>query len=58
MKRADVGEPDEGGDLLDRADARAHVAALVRTVVQDWGFRYLKLDFINAAARPHESVYR
>jgi len=43
---------------LSREDARARVADLVRTVVEVWGFRYLKLDFINAAARPNESVYR
>ncbi|MCU7730674.1 alpha-galactosidase [Actinoplanes sp. KI2] len=43
---------------LSREDARAQVAGLVRTVVRDWGFKYLKLDFINAAARPSESVYR
>jgi alpha-galactosidase len=43
--------------------ARAHVADLIRTVVHDWGFRYLKLDFINAAAahvpgRDGEQIYR
>jgi alpha-galactosidase len=48
---------------LARPDAREHVAALIRTVVHDWGFRYLKLDFINAAAaylpgRPREQIYR
>jgi alpha-galactosidase len=43
---------------LSREDARARVADLVRTVVEVWGFKYLKLDFINAAARPNESVYR
>jgi alpha-galactosidase len=36
---------------------------LIRTVVHEWGFRYLKLDFINAAAahlpgRDRERIYR
>jgi alpha-galactosidase len=39
-------------------EARDHVAALIDTVVRSWGFRYLKLDFINAAALTSESVYR
>jgi alpha-galactosidase len=48
---------------LARPDAREHVAALIRTVVHEWGFRYLKLDFINAAAaylpgRHREQIYR
>nr|BFE57549.1 alpha-galactosidase [Dactylosporangium thailandense] len=48
---------------LARADAREHVAGVVRTVVHEWGFKYLKLDFINAAAaylpgRDRERVYR
>ncbi|GAA3289443.1 alpha-galactosidase [Dactylosporangium vinaceum] len=43
--------------------ARDHVAALIHTVVHEWGFTYLKLDFINAAAaflpdRPREQIYR
>ena len=37
---------------LTRDDARAHLAGTIRRVVHDWGFRYLKLDFINAAAVP------
>ncbi|GAA2334015.1 glycoside hydrolase family 36 protein [Dactylosporangium salmoneum] len=46
-----------------REDARAHVAEMVRTVVHEWGFGYLKLDFINAAAaylpgRDRERIYR
>jgi alpha-galactosidase len=51
---------------LTRDDAREHVSAIIHRVVHDWGFRYLKLDFINAAlapaARPpgtdREQVYR
>ncbi|WP_433062998.1 glycoside hydrolase family 36 protein [Dactylosporangium sp. CS-033363] len=48
---------------LARDDARAHVADMIRTVVHEWGFKYLKLDFINAAAayvegRPRERIYR
>lgn len=31
---------------------RAHVQRLIRTAVQDWGFPYLKLDFLYAAALP------
>ncbi|MEV6852144.1 glycoside hydrolase family 36 protein, partial [Actinoplanes sp. NPDC051411] len=38
--------------------ARSHIASLISTVVHEWGFRYLKLDFINAAALTSESVYR
>ncbi|MFF5076445.1 glycoside hydrolase family 36 protein [Actinoplanes sp. NPDC000266] len=44
-----------------RSDARDHVAALINTVVHEWGFRYLKIDFINAAAAGgpgREHVYR
>ncbi|VEG28810.1 glycoside hydrolase family 36 protein [Actinomyces howellii] len=37
---------------LTRADAQEHVAEVVRRVVHDWGFTYLKLDFIYAAAVP------
>ncbi len=37
---------------LARADALEHVAALIRTVVHEWGYRYLKLDFVNAGAAP------
>ena len=51
---------------LTREDARAHVAETIHRVVHDWGFRYLKLDFINAAMAPgvrpegsgRERVYR
>ncbi|GIJ50410.1 alpha-galactosidase [Virgisporangium aliadipatigenens] len=48
---------------LARADAREHVAELIRTVVHEWGFRYLKLDFVNAAAaylpgRRRDEAYR
>ncbi|MFG2042486.1 glycoside hydrolase family 36 protein [Dactylosporangium sp. NPDC048998] len=51
---------------LTRDDAREHVATLIHRVVHEWGFRYLKLDFINAALAPgvrpagtdREQVYR
>lgn len=51
---------------LTREDARMHVADLIGRVVHEWGFRYLKLDFINAALAPagrpdevgREQVYR
>lgn len=47
-----------------RPDTRDYLAELIGTVVHDWGFRYLKLDFINAAAAPgvrdlgREQAYR
>lgn len=34
---------------LTKAAARDHVAETVHRVVHEWGFRYLKLDFINGA---------
>ena len=51
---------------LAREDTRAYVAEMMDRVVNDWGFNYLKLDFINAAmvsgVRPdgvgREEVYR
>jgi len=51
---------------LSRDDAREHVAATIQRVVHEWGFRYLKLDFINGALMPsardaaidREQVYR
>ena len=51
---------------LTRDDARAYLAEVIGRVVHEWGFRYLKLDFMNAAlapgARPdgsgREQVYR
>jgi alpha-galactosidase len=51
---------------LSRDDARDHVAAMIHRIVHEWGFRYLKLDFINAALTPagrdgavdRELVYR
>jgi alpha-galactosidase len=57
---------DTGYHALDltRADARDHVAELIGRVVHDWGFRYLKLDFINGALAqrpdgdPREQIYR
>ncbi|HEY0186671.1 MAG TPA: glycoside hydrolase family 36 protein [Cellulomonas sp.] len=35
---------------LTRQDARDHLAETVGRAVHDWGFTYLKLDFINAGA--------
>jgi alpha-galactosidase len=75
MLRDERGEPvvagynwDSGYLALDltRSDAREHIAELIDRVVHQWGFRYLKLDFINAVlapgARPagtgREQVYR
>ncbi len=56
---------DTGYHALDlrRADARDHLAGLIDRVVHEWGYRYLKLDFINAALAPaagtgREQVYR
>lgn len=51
---------------LARADARDHVAEMIHRVVHEWGFRYLKIDFINGALTPtardervdRERVYR
>jgi alpha-galactosidase len=37
---------------LSRPAALDHVAELTHRVVHEWGFRYLKLDFINAGAVP------
>ena len=37
---------------LSRPAALEHVRRLISRVVHDWGFRYLKLDFINAGAVP------
>jgi alpha-galactosidase len=59
---------DTGYHALDltRPDARDHLAELIGRVVHEWGFRYLKLDFVNAALAPtrrpagpgREQVYR
>jgi alpha-galactosidase len=51
---------------LTRADTRDHLAELIDRVVHQWGFRYLKIDFVNAALAParrpdgtgREQVYR
>jgi alpha-galactosidase len=51
---------------LTKPAAREHVAEMTHRVVHEWGFRYLKLDFVNGAlaqaARPdgvdREQVYR
>ncbi|MEU8611625.1 glycoside hydrolase family 36 protein [Actinoplanes sp. NPDC048791] len=37
---------------LSRPAALDHLAELIHRVVHDWGFKYLKLDFINAGAVP------
>ncbi|MFB4270528.1 glycoside hydrolase family 36 protein [Nonomuraea sp. GTA35] len=37
---------------LSKPEALEHVERLIRRVVHEWGFRYLKLDFINAGAAP------
>ncbi|MEU8236312.1 glycoside hydrolase family 36 protein [Actinoplanes sp. NPDC048967] len=37
---------------LSRPAALDHLAELIHRVVHEWGFRYLKLDFINAGAVP------
>ena len=37
---------------LSRSATRDHIAELTHRVVHEWGFRYLKLDFINAGAAP------
>jgi alpha-galactosidase len=51
---------------LSRPAALDHVGELIHRVVHEWGFRYLKLDFMNAGAAPgaragdpdREQVYR
>jgi alpha-galactosidase len=51
---------------LTRDDTRDHVAGMIHRVVHQWGFRYLKLDFINGALTPttraagidREQIYR
>lgn len=35
-----------------RADAQDHLAETITRLVHEWGFEYLKLDFINAGAVP------
>jgi alpha-galactosidase len=37
---------------LSRPAAREHVTELTHRAVHEWGFKYLKLDFINAGAAP------
>jgi alpha-galactosidase len=37
---------------LSNPEARAHAAEVVRTAVHQWGFPYLKLDFLYAGALP------
>ncbi|GAA2125970.1 glycoside hydrolase family 36 protein [Actinomadura napierensis] len=42
-------------------EVREHLAELIRRVVHEWGFTYLKLDFINAGAAPgvrHSGAHR
>lgn len=51
---------------LAKPAARDHVAVMIHRIVHEWGFRYLKLDFINGALAPaaraegvdREQVYR
>jgi alpha-galactosidase len=75
LLRDDRGEPVVAGynwgtgywalDLA-KPQAREHVATMIHRVVHEWGFRYLKIDFINGAAAPaaragdvdRERVYR
>jgi alpha-galactosidase len=75
LLRDDRGEPvvagynwDTGYHALDltRTDAREYLADVVGRVVHEWGYPYLKLDFVNAALAPgrrsagigREQVYR
>jgi alpha-galactosidase len=37
---------------LTHPGVQGHLAKLIHRVVHEWGFRYLKLDFINAGAMP------
>ena len=37
-------------------EVRAHVHRLIQTAVQEWGFPYLKLDFLYAAALPGQAL--
>ena len=37
---------------LSRPAARDYLAELTHRVVHEWGFKYLKLDFVNAGAAP------
>ncbi|GIF73860.1 glycoside hydrolase family 36 protein [Asanoa siamensis] len=41
---------------LSRPATLDHIAALTHRVVHEWGFKYLKLDFINAGAAPGARV--
>ncbi len=50
------GGPYYGFDMT-HPEARDHVATLIRTAV-DWGYTYLKLDFLFAAALGGEQPYR
>lgn len=43
------GQPCHGLDLA-HPGARTHLAHVVRTLVETWGFRFLKLDFLYAGA--------
>lgn len=51
---------------LTHPGVQEHLSQLIHRVVHDWGFRYLKLDFINAGAvpgvrtsgEPREQAYR
>ncbi|HSH18205.1 MAG TPA: glycoside hydrolase family 36 protein [Candidatus Saccharimonadales bacterium] len=37
---------------LTRPDVQEHIRSVIRTYVEDWGFEYLKIDFLYAAAIP------
>jgi alpha-galactosidase len=46
---------------LTHPGVQEHLAAVIRRAVHEWGFRYLKLDFVNAGAVPgvrHSGVHR
>ncbi len=59
--RDEAGEPVPGGvnwggtfyglDVT-HPEVEAHLRRIVRTVVRDWGYRYLKLDFLYCASLP------
>jgi alpha-galactosidase len=60
LRRAD-GRPTPSGFIWDtfprtldvtHPGVQAHIRRVVRTAVEDWGYRYLKLDFLYAGALP------
>lgn len=61
LLRGRLGRPVNAGHLwnkfhtaldLTHPEVRDHVSELIETVVNEWGFAYLKLDFLYAAALP------